>query len=98
MADHTAAGLAPDVAADRRSRWLVLAGAKSQIFPLEGVKAGGAAQPAHAVVVTYPTSDHWLYIEHWQKFADQVCDFAANGRLSRNFLGGMQQAVTVVRD
>ena len=53
---------------------------------------------ANAVVVTYPTSDHWLYIEHWQKFADQVCDFAANGRLSRNFLGGMQQAVTVVRD
>jgi pimeloyl-ACP methyl ester carboxylesterase len=96
MADHTALDWRPTL---RRTTlpMVVMAGAKSQIFPAEGVAHVGKLA-ANAVVVTYPTSDHWLYIEHWQKFADQVCDFAANGRLSRNFLGGMQQAVTVVRD
>jgi hypothetical protein len=59
----------------------VLAGGKSQIFPLEGVKEVGRLIP-HARTVVFEHEDHWLYIEDFRRFSALVSDFACNGALT----------------
>jgi pimeloyl-ACP methyl ester carboxylesterase len=80
MADHTSLDWRPllrriDVPC------LVLAGGKSQIFPLEGVKEVGRLIP-HARTVVFEHEDHWLYIEDFRRFSALVSDFACNGALT----------------
>ena len=71
MADHTAIDWRPYL---RRVRvpCLVLAGGRSQIFPLEGVKECGRLIAASTTVV-FEREDHWLYIEDFLRFAELVC-------------------------
>ena len=80
MADHTAIDWRPYL---RRVRvpCLVLAGGRSQIFPLEGVKECGRLIAASTTVV-FEREDHWLYIEDFLRFAELVCDFACHGELT----------------
>ena len=80
MADHTQLDWRPAL---RRIDvpCLVLAGGKSQIFPLEGVKEVGRLIPGARTVV-FEHEDHWLYIEDFRRFASLVSDFAANGALT----------------
>jgi pimeloyl-ACP methyl ester carboxylesterase len=81
MADHTAIDWRPYL---RRIRvpCLVLAGGKSQIFPVEGVKECGRLIEQSTTVV-FAREDHWLYIEDFLRFAELVCDFAYNGELTQ---------------
>jgi pimeloyl-ACP methyl ester carboxylesterase len=80
MADHTQLDWRPAL---RRIDvpCLVLAGGKSQIFPLEGVKEVGRLIPGARTVV-FEHEDHWLYIEDFRRFSNLVSDFAANGSLT----------------
>ena len=80
MADHTAIDWRPYL---RRVRvpCLVLAGGRSQIFPLEGVVECGRLI-ANATTVVFEREDHWLYIEDFLRFAELVCDFACHGELT----------------
>ena len=80
MADHTALDWRP-LLPRIRIPCLVLAGAKSQIFPVEGVKEVGRLIPGSTVVV-FEYEDHWLYIEDFMRFATLVADFAENGMLT----------------
>ena len=86
MADHTAIDWRPYL---RRVRvpCLVLAGGRSQIFPLEGVKECGRLIAASTTVV-FEREDHWLYIEDFLRFAELVCDF----RVSRGAHRGGRRA------
>jgi pimeloyl-ACP methyl ester carboxylesterase len=60
---------------------LVLAGGKSQIFPVEGVKEVGRLIRGSKTIV-FQHEDHWLYIEDFRRFSNLVADFAANGQLT----------------
>jgi len=81
MADHTQLDWRPSL---RKIDipCLVLAGSKSQIFPLQGVKEVGRLIP-ESVTVVFEHEDHWLYIEDFRRFSDLVSDFAANGALTK---------------
>lgn len=80
MADHTALDWRPSL---KRIDvpCLVLAGGKSQIFPVEGVKEVGRLIRGSKTIV-FQHEDHWLYIEDFRRFSNLVADFAANGQLT----------------
>ena len=62
---------------------LNLAGAKSGIFPVEGVEAAGAGVP-DGVSVVFEQSNHWLYMEEAGKFNSLVRAFATTGSRPAN--------------
>lgn len=80
MADHTSLDWRPSLK-KIDIPCLVLAGGKSQIFPVEGVKEVGRLIKGSTTVV-FQHEDHWLYIEDFRRFSNLVVDFAANGALT----------------
>jgi pimeloyl-ACP methyl ester carboxylesterase len=76
MRDHTQLdwrSLLPRVGA--KAPCLVLAGAKSGVFPVEGCLEVARLAGANARAAVFDSASHWLYVEKPEQFAKVVVDF-----------------------
>ena len=75
MADHTSADWRATIRV-LPQKALVVAGGKSDIFPVEGCTWVATAAPAGtAYSVVFARCGHWLYVEASREFVDVVCDW-----------------------